>query len=127
MHDINLWALLAAIVSSGLLGALWYSPVFFLRPWIRAAGREPEQSPVVYAVTFLAAIVSAGAFAFWLGPRPPLESALLHGLAAGACFAAASLGLNYAFADRGLALWLIDGGFHVARFVLFGLVLGLWR
>jgi hypothetical protein len=127
MHVINIWALLAAIVFSGLLGAVWYSPILFLRPWIRAAGREPEQSPVVYVVTVLAAIVSAGAFAFWLGPEPPLEAALLQGVAAGACFAAASLGLNYAFANRGLALWLIDGGFHVARFVLFGLVLGLWR
>jgi hypothetical protein len=24
-------------------------------------------------------------------------------------------------------MWLIDGGYHVARFSLFGLILGLWH
>ena len=127
MRDINLLAVLGAVVSSGALGALWYSPALFLRPWVRAAGREPDQSPGVYAVTLLSAVLAALAFAFWLGPRPSLTPALLQGLGAGTCFAAASLGLNYAFAGRGLVLWLIDGGFHVARFAVFGLVLGLWH
>jgi hypothetical protein len=127
MGEINVWAVLAAILSSGVLGALWYSPVLFLRAWIRAAGRAPQQGPLVYAMTFLSALVAAGAFALWLGPRPDLGSALLQGLVVGTCFVALSLGLNYAFANRGHVLWLIDGGFHVARFVLFGLVLGLWH
>ena len=126
MNGINLWAVLVAVIASGVLGALWYSPALFLKPWIRAAGREPQQSPAVYAITFLSALLAAGTFAWWLGPQPSLSSALLHGLIAGFCFVAASLGLNYAFAGRGLTLWLIDGGFHIARFLLFGLVLGLW-
>ncbi len=45
----------------------------------------------------------------------------------GFCFAAMSLALHYAFAGRSLVLWLIDGGFQIARFVVFGLVFGLWR
>ncbi|MDB5350222.1 MAG: hypothetical protein JWN86_1469 [Planctomycetota bacterium] len=126
MPAINIWAVLAAILASGALGALWYSPVLFLRPWVRAAGREPKQDPMVYAVTLVSAVLAAVGFAVWLGPHPSLGSALSHGLLAGICFAASSLGLNYAFANRGLVLWLIDGGFHVARFVLIGLVLGLW-
>jgi hypothetical protein len=36
-------------------------------------------------------------------------------------------GINYQFADRKPALWLIDGGYHTVQFVLFGLVLGLWH
>ena len=127
MMDINILAVLVAIVLSGALGALWYSPVLFLRQWIKAAGREPRQDPVVYAITFGSAALAGLGFALWLGPHPALGSALLQGLTAGTCFAAASLGLNYAFASRGLTLWLIDGGFHVARFLVFGLVLGLWH
>ena len=127
MSYINLWAVLVAVIASAVLGALWYSPVLFLRPWVRAAGREPDQSPAVYTVTLLSAVLAAVAFAFLLGPRPSLPLALHHGLVVGLCFAAASLGLNYAFAGRGLTLWLIDGGFHIARFVVFSLVLGLWH
>jgi hypothetical protein len=127
MHYINFWAVLVAVIASAILGALWYSPVLFLRPWVRAAGREPQQTPAVYAVTFLSAVLGALVLAFLLGPRPSLLLALHHGLVVGVCFAAASLGLNYAFAGRGLTLWLIDGGFHIVRFIVFGLVLGLWH
>ena len=127
MSGINVLAVLVAVLASAALGALWYSPALFLKPWVRAAGREPRQSPAVYAATFLSALVAAFAFAWWLGPEPPLEAAIVRGLIAGACFVAASLGLNYAFADRGLTLWLIDSGFHIVRFLIFGVVLGLWH
>ncbi len=125
MNDINLWAVLVAILASGALGALWYSPAMFLRPWARAAGQEPAQGTPVYAVTLLTAIVAAFAFGWWAGPEPSIEEAVLDGLVVGVFFAAPTLGLHYAFAGRGLKLWLIDGGFEVARFVLLGVVFGL--
>jgi hypothetical protein len=78
-------------------------------------------------VSFALALVAAAAFAWWLGPQPPLVSALGKGLIAGACFVAASFGINYQFANRRMLLWLIDGGYHTAQFLLFGLVLGLWH
>jgi hypothetical protein len=40
---------------------------------------------------------------------------------------AIAAGINYQFAQRSLRLWLIDGGYHLVQFLLFGLVLGLWR
>jgi hypothetical protein len=126
MDDIiNPWAVLVGIIASGVLGALWYSPVLFLRPWARAAGQEPAQNPSVYAVTFLSAVAAATAFGWWAGPEPSMEEAVLDGFVVGLFFAAGSLGLHYAFAGRGLRLWLIDGGFQVARFVLLGVVFSL--
>ena len=121
----NPLAVLLAVIASCALGALWYSPALFRRQWIRAARRKPRQNPLVYTLTILSATLSATVFALWLGPRPTLGSALLHGVCAGMAFSAASVGVNYAFAGRGIILWLIDDGFHVARFTLFGLVLGL--
>jgi Protein of unknown function (DUF1761) len=125
MSDINLWAVLVGIIASGVLGALWYSPLLFLRPWTRATGREPEKSPAVYAVTALTAIVASVTFGWWAGPDPSMGEAVLDGLVVGLCFAAPAVALHYAFAGRGLAVWLIDGGFQVARFVLLGIVFGL--
>lgn len=125
MSDINLWAVLVGIIASGVLGALWYSPLLFLRQWARAAGRQPAQGQAVYAVTLLTAVIAAVAFGWWAGPEPSLEEAVLDGLVVGLFFAAPALGLHYAFAGRGLKLWLIDGGFQVARFVLLGLVFAL--
>lgn len=125
MTNINVVAVLVAVVASGALGALWYSPILFRRPWARAAGREPVQSPTVYAATLISAVAAALAFGWWAGPEPDVLEAMLDGLVVGLFFAAAALGLHYAFAGRPLTLWAIDGGFQVARFVLLGLVFGL--
>jgi len=56
-----------------------------------------------------------------------LETALKAGLLAGFGIAATSFGINYQFAQRSFKLWLIDGGYHTAQFLLFGLILGLWH
>jgi len=126
---MNLWAVLLAAAASFLLGGLWYSPAVFGRIWnagnggVEHAGRPAR----VFGISFVFSLVAAVAFAFWLGPRPPLASALQTGLLAGAGFVATSFGINYQFAQRPFSLWLIDGGYHTAQFLLFGLVLGLWH
>jgi hypothetical protein len=81
----------------------------------------------VFGLSFLLAVVAAYVFAMFLGPNPALGLAVGAGAAAGACWVAASFGINYLFASRSLKLWLIDGGYHTVQFTLFGLVLGLWH
>lgn len=126
---MNLWAVLLAAVSSFVLGGLWYSPAVFGRVWNdENGGVEQTGHPAkVFGISFLFALIAAVAFAFWLGPRPPLASALQTGLLAGMGFVATSFGINYQFAQRSSRLWLIDGGYHTAQFLLFGLILGLWH
>jgi hypothetical protein len=81
----------------------------------------------VFGLSFLFSVIAAAAFSVWIGPNPLLGTALLKGLVADWCFVAASFGINYQFASRSTLMWLIDGGYHTAQFVLFGLVLGLWH
>jgi hypothetical protein len=38
-----------------------------------------------------------------------------------------SFGINYQFAGNRTTLWAIDGGYHTVQFVLYGLIIGLWR
>lgn len=132
MLEINIGAVILAALSSFLLGGFWYSPALFGNIWTRAAGLGQmtpgnKHPPRVFVVSFLFALIAAAAFAWWLGPKPALISALIHGLVAGTCFVAASFGINYQFADRSMVLWLVDGGYHTAQFLIFGLVLGLWH
>ena len=143
MFDVNLAAVATAAVSSFLLGGLWYSPGLFGTSWGKASGLlddagkliepDPAKAPChphparVFAVSLVFSFIAAAAFAWWLGPAPALSDALVRGVVVGACFVAASFGINYQFANRRPALWLIDGGYHTAQFALFGLVLGLWH
>jgi Protein of unknown function (DUF1761) len=130
MGDVNLLAVFAAAVSAFLLGGLWYSPIAFLKPWSleNGTGYPPPKGghpAKVFGVSFLFALLSAYVFALWLGPNPDLKLALHNGFLVGFAFVAASFGINYQFANRTFKLWLIDGGYHVFQFVLYGLVLGL--
>ena len=81
----------------------------------------------VFGLTFLFTVISAFALALWAGPAPGLGDAVLKGLIAGAFLVAASMGINYQFANRSFQVWLIDGGYHVARLAIVGVVLGLWH
>lgn len=80
----------------------------------------------VFGVSFLFSLVAAACFAFLVGPSPTLAASVTLGALVGAGFVAASFGINYQFAQRTFKLWLIDGGYHIAQFLLFGLVFGLW-
>ena len=44
MPHVNLIAVLLCGVASLVLGAIWYSPMLFAKPWQRAAGLSDEQS-----------------------------------------------------------------------------------
>lgn len=104
MEGINYLAVLAAAASAFLLGGLWYSPIAFLKPWTKAFGMGDmkevgaKHPAQVFGVSFLFALL-----------------------------AAASFGINYQFANKPFALWLIDGGYHVGQFLIYGLILGLWH
>lgn len=134
---MNHLAILACAVSIFLLGAPWYSPALFLRPWARANGIDPdaprdkskEKHPArVYGVAFLMAWIAAYAFAILVGPNVhDLQHWLHHGFVAGAGIAATSFGINYQFAKKPVVLLLIDGGYHLVQFTLYGLILGLWH
>jgi hypothetical protein len=129
MSNINLLAVLVAAVSSFLLGGLWYSPVLFGRIWSRENGSQPQHGhpAKVFGVSFAFSLIAAFCFAYWLGAAPTLAQALQAGAAAGFGIAATSLGINYQFAQRTFKLWLVDGGYHTAQFLVFGLILGLWH
>lgn len=130
MPDINVLAVVAAAVSSFVLGGLWYSPMLFGRIWSREAGiadKGAGHPAIVFGIGFLLSLIAAAVFAMFLGPDPALKFAVGAGVAAGLFWVATSFGINYLFANRGLKLWLIDGGYHTLQFALYGLIFGAWH
>ena len=102
MQNVNFFAVAVAAASAFLLGGLWYSPMLFGRLWIREA-KQPAQeghSPRVFLVAFAFALISAAAFAYWLGPLPSLASALGFGVLAGACLVGAAFAICFLLALR---------------------------
>src|SRR5262252_5130074 len=128
---MNILAVVVAAASSFLLGGLWYSPALFGTTWQREAGdtRKPEQGhPArVFSLSFLFAVIAALAYAALVPPATSVFHAAVQGLLVGAGLVAASFAINYQFANRSAKLLLIDGGYHTVQFLIYGLILGLWR
>ena len=128
---MNWFAVIAAALSSFVLGGLWYGPLFG-NAWMKAAGVSPDQvknanKVLIFGGTFVLALISAMAFSFMLGNQENAASGALYGALGGFCFVAASFASTYLFEHKPLSLWLINGGYRTLQFTLIGLILGAWR
>ncbi|MBL7951230.1 MAG: DUF1761 domain-containing protein [Flavobacteriales bacterium] len=133
---MNHLAILICAVSVFVLGAPWYSPALFGKAWAKANGvpldpkeRKDSKHPArVFGVAFIMAWIAAYAFAILVGhDAHSLPHWLRHGFVCGFGVAATSFAINYQFAGRSTTLLLIDGGYHIVQFLIYGLILGLWR
>ena len=130
MPELNVVPIIVAALASFALGALWYSPLLFLKRWCAETGVDLAKGPAnpgrVYALTAVFTLLSAALLGAWMtGSTGPVVGGL-KGLLAGVCLVATSIGINYQFAGRSTTVWLIDGGFHAVRFTIMGAVLGSW-
>lgn len=131
MPEVNLLAVLACGVSSMVLGGIWYSPLLFAARWVRETGQSEEvlqsgNPALIYGGAFVLSLIAAYVFGLFIGPMG-VGPATGAGVAAGLGWVAASYGINYLFERRSFALWLINGGYHVLQFTLFGAILGAWK
>jgi len=128
--EMNYMGIVAAAISSFLLGGLWYSPILFLKPWNAAMGRNDDSSnghpAKVFGLSFIFSLIAAAAFGYLVGPAPEFRAALHSALIIGICFVTMSFGINYQFADRPISAMIIDGGYHTGQFVLYAIVLSFW-
>ncbi|RJF92890.1 DUF1761 domain-containing protein [Sphingomonas cavernae] len=131
MWDFNWIAIVLAALSGFLVGGIWYGPLF-LKPWLVAEGKTMEDAkthaPTVFGLSFLlnlfSAFVLAHVFRTYGDPGLGLSVMIAVGLALG--FVVPAYGVNYLFAGRRLALFLIDGGYWIVVYALMGAVFGLF-
>jgi len=126
-ETINWFAVAVAAFATFVVGGPWYG--LLGKRWQRAMGiTQPERGhPVrVFGLAYVFSFIAAGCLAALLGPEATAQSGLIVGATVGACIVAASFGVNYVFANRSLVALLIDGGYHIVQFAVFGFVLGAW-
>jgi hypothetical protein len=129
LPTVNYWVVLLAAVLAFALGGLWYSPLLFLKVWTREArisedDMKKNHPAKVFGTSFVFALIASFFFAILLGPNPGFMNALPLGLTVGIAFVATTFGINYQFASRGWKIWLVDAGYNIALFLIFGLVFG---
>jgi hypothetical protein len=131
MDNVNLWAVVAAAVSTFLIGGLWYSPALFAKPWMRvnrlAASDLQGGTARIFAGAFLFAVMSAFNLAMLLGtPEMTAGMGAFYGVLAGV-WVALGIATVALFERRPFLYAVINGGYWLVAFAVMGAILGGWR
>jgi len=129
--DVNFVAVVVAAIVSIFLGALWYSPALFARPWMQAVGRTEEELGGMgfgYVISGIGALLSSYALARidrW-AEVDTLWNGGLVGLLAWLGFVAPVLAVTTYFGGRPVKLWWINAGYQLLALVVLGAINGAW-
>ena len=133
--EVNFLAVGLATVLAFGLGALWYSPLMFAKPWMAGHGytqadieRMKAGMGATYALSFVCWLVMATVLALIAPHFGERVHEVLHtGVLLWLGFSA-TVGLtNNRFSDKPLSVWLIDAGYQLTSIAVMAVVLGLWR
>jgi len=131
--QINFLAVVAAALSTFVLGGLWYSPLLFGRAWMRANGFTEQQvqgfnKRRAFGGSFvLALVMSANLAMFLTDPKTTVIWGITAGALAGGGWVACAIAVTSLFENRSWAYIGINGGYQIVSFVVMGAILGAWR
>ena len=130
LSSVNILAVIvSAIVGVFGLGGIWYN--VFGELWNKEANITKDMKrghpAVVYLTSLLMGIIGALAFAILLGIVATLGDSIRLSLVIGAGFVATSFAINYSFGGRSIKLFAIDATYHILQFLIYGVIIGLWR
>jgi Protein of unknown function (DUF1761) len=130
---INFLAVLVAAVSSFILGGLWYSPLLFAKPWMRAnnfadADLQSFSKARMFGWSFVFSLVMALNLAMFLaGPNTNATWGMTAGALTGFGWIAMAIAIVGVFENRSWPYILINGGYMTIALTLMGLIIGAWR
>jgi hypothetical protein len=129
---VNWWAVVAAALSTFILGGLWYSPALFGKAWMTENGFRAEERPPnmakVFGLSLVFSLLMAANLAMFLAePKTTAWWGATAGLLAGFGLVALAVAIIALFERRSWRYILINGGYMTTAFVLMGLILGAWR
>jgi hypothetical protein len=127
VFDIAFWKILVAAVVWFIIGAVWYSPVLFAKPWRAALGKQNEEmkmsaGPMI--TTFLAQLLMVVVLA-WFANATGVPT-VLRGAYLGFkiwLFVALAMVINSSFQGGNRKLLGIDAGYHLVGLVVAGAIL----
>lgn len=132
-HFLNPWALLVSAVFLWVLGAFWYSPLLFAKPWVEIVGRKHGEKPEGVVTGMVSSLIGDFILAFvlghiigWAGARS-FGWGLFVGLLCWLGFFAAPLYPQRIYEGRPFRYFLITGGYWLIGLSITGGILAVWH
>ena len=136
LGGLNWLAVVVAALAYYALGAIWYMPFAFGRPWQRSIGwdetKEAGASTLTYVAPALFALVSAIATALLANATGSTDvgSGLVLGLVVGIGFGLALTAYEAVFDPNKPGPWVwfaISGAYHLVGLVIVAVIVSAWR
>ena len=134
--QLNWLAIIVGALVYFALGALWYSPMLFARPWQRSIGwdegREPPQTSVMtYVAPLVAYLVMATAVGMLASATgsDELGEGIVLGLILGIGLSLAHTFVDASFDPNKPQPWIwfaINGSYHALGLVIVAIIIAIW-
>lgn len=129
----NVWAILVSGLFLWILGATWYSPALFAKPWMAALNIVPSQEKKGLAAGMIASLVGDILLSFvllhfilWSGASSFGGGAFVGFISWLGFFAATQLPQGI-YEGRPARLFIINGGYWLVGIIIVGGLLAFWR
>ena len=128
---INIFAIIVIAVIYWILGALWYSKILFGNLWMKSIGKTEDELEMKASSFIGSAIISFMiplflAILLELIGTINLVNAILVALIIWIGFDV-TIGLyDVLYLDKNIKTYLVDSLYHLAGFLIAGIILGLW-
>ena len=133
LHHFNLLAVFVSAVILWVLGAVWYSPALFAKPWMAALGITPDPAKKKGLLAgMIASFVGDFILAFVMNHIILWANAdSIHGAFIGfivwlGFFAAPNLPQGI-YENRPFRLFAINNGYWLVGLIIVGILLAVWR
>jgi hypothetical protein len=129
-QNLNWLAVITAAVSAFVLGALWYSPLMFVKVWMRETGITEESAREanmikIFGLAFLLSFIASFFLAMFVGPGAGAAFGALAGFMAGLGWVFTFIGISYLFERRSFTHFIINAGYSVVSLTIMGLIIGV--
>ena len=131
-QNLNWLAIVMAAVSAFVLGGLWYSPLMFVKRWMKETGITEEATKnanmiKIFSLAFILSLIAAFFLAMFLGSKAGAFNGSLAGFMAGLGWVFTFMGISYLFESRTLAHFLINSVYSIVSLTIMGLIIGVWQ
>jgi hypothetical protein len=133
LDHMNFWAVLVSALFLWFLGAAWYSPALFVKPWMAALGIDPSGPKKGLAAGMISSLIGDLLVAFvlahfilWSGAASLATGAFVGFLCWLGFFAATQFPQGI-YEGRPGKLFLINGGYWLVGLVVAGGLLASWK
>ncbi len=131
-QNLNWLAIIVAAVSAFVLGGLWYSPLMFVKRWMKETGITEENTKntnmiKVFGLAFLLSLIASFFLAMFIGNEATAGFGAMAGFMAGLGWVFTFMGISYLFESRTLAHFLINAMYSIVSLTIMGLIIGAWH